>query len=67
MSERLCCICKKSPSVSVASFPLLREGYPMCSACNASWRIEAQALGGTIYNPAKLHMCFQRWMAEART
>jgi hypothetical protein len=31
-------------------------------ACHAAWRVEAQSLGGAMYNPAKVHMYFLRWM-----
>lgn len=64
MSERQCCACGRETCVAVVAFPLLREGYPVGPECHAAWRREAQSLGGAIYNPAKVHMTFLRWLAS---
>lgn len=62
MSERECCACRRESAVSVVSFPLLKEGYPVGQACHAAWRSEAQSLGASLFNPARVHMAFNRWL-----
>jgi hypothetical protein len=67
MSKRLCCACRKEPSDGApVRFPLLRIAYPLGVECRAAWRQEAQALGGAIYNPAKVQVAFRNWL-ETRT
>jgi hypothetical protein len=62
---RTCTQCGREVAVSVVSFPLLREGYPMGALCHASWRRTAEALGSHLGNPAKVLVAFRRWQ-EAR-
>lgn len=64
MVERICCICKKEPMVAPVRFPLLKEAYPMGANCHASWRIEAEALGRHLGNPAKVQVAFRQWMGR---
>jgi hypothetical protein len=67
MTTRTCCACKLEPSDGApVRFPLLRIAYPLGAECRAAWRQEAQALGGAIYNPAKVQVAFRNWL-EART
>lgn len=66
MSERVCCACRREMAVSVVSFPLLREGYPVGPACHASWRSEAQSLGASLFNPARVYVAFTRWLDTRR-
>lgn len=63
---RQCCKCGRECAVAIASFPLLREGYPLGERCYAAWRHVAEGLGDAIGNPAKVLVAFRRWQ-EART
>ena len=60
--ERICCACQIEKDVVPVRFNLLKTAYMLGPMCRASWRIEAQSLGRSLFNPARVHMAFQNWL-----
>lgn len=66
MRERTCSACRLEQDVVPVAFPMLRVTYFLGPMCWGAWRINAMSLGPALFNPAKVHVAFTRWLDTRR-